>query len=42
MIQSTVRTMADGSAVTGTAFESDIAFENIRIQNMRGGARRIF
>jgi len=38
----TVRTMADGSVVTGTAFESDIAFENIRIQNMRGGTRRIF
>lgn len=38
----TVRTMADGSVVSGTAFESDIAFENLRIQNMRGGTRRIF
>ncbi len=37
----TVRTMGDGSVTSGSAFESDMTFENIRIQNMRGGARRI-
>ena len=39
---STVRTLADGSVTSGTAFESDMTFENLRIENMRGGARRIF
>jgi LPS export ABC transporter protein LptC len=38
----TVRTMQDGSVQSGTAFESDMSFENLRIENMRGGARRIF
>ena len=37
-----VRTMKDGSVQSGTAFESDMSFENIEIQNMRGGARRVF
>ena len=39
---SVVRTMQDGSVQSGTAFESDMSFENVVIQNMRGGARRIF
>jgi LPS export ABC transporter protein LptC len=38
----TVRTMKDGSVTSGTAFESDMTFENITIANMRGGARRVF
>ena len=38
----TVRTMSDGSVQSGTAFESDMTFENIVIENMRGGTRRIF
>lgn len=37
-----VRTMKDGSVQSGTAFESDMSFENIEIENMRGGTRRIF
>jgi LPS export ABC transporter protein LptC len=38
----TVRTMKDGSVQSGTAFESDMSFENLTIQNMRGSTRRIF
>lgn len=38
----TVRTTKDGVVSTGTAFESDLSFENITIENMRGGARRVF
>lgn len=38
----TVQTMADGTVSTGSAFESDLSFENIRITDMRGGARRVF
>lgn len=38
----TVRTMKDGSVTSGTAFESDMTFENLTIANMRGGARRVF
>ena len=38
----TTRVMSDGAVTTGTAFESDMAFENITIANMRGGARRVF
>lgn len=38
----TVRTMKDGSVTSGTAFESDMSFENLTIANMRGGARRVF
>jgi hypothetical protein len=34
--------MQDGSVQSGTAFESDMSFENLRIENMRGGTRRIF
>lgn len=38
----TIRTMADGTVTSGTAFESDMSFENIRIENARGGIRRVF
>lgn len=38
----TVRTAKDGTVTSGTAFESDMSFERIRIENARGGARRIF
>ena len=38
----TVRVLADGTVTSGSAFESDMSFENLRIQDMRGGARRIF
>jgi len=38
----TVRTLKDGTVTSGTAFESDMSFENIRIENMRGGSRRVF
>lgn len=39
---STVRTMRDGTVTSGSAFESDMSFENIRIENARGGIRRVF
>lgn len=38
----TVQTLADGTVSSGSAFESDLSFENVRIQDMRGGARRVF
>ncbi len=38
----TVRTMKDGTVTSGSAFESDMSFENIRIENARGGIRRVF
>ena len=38
----TTRIMSDGNVMSGTAFESDMGFENITIENMRGGARRVF
>lgn len=38
----TVRTLSDGTVTSGTAFESDMSFENIRIENARGGIRRVF
>ncbi|NND85447.1 MAG: LPS export ABC transporter periplasmic protein LptC [Acidimicrobiia bacterium] len=38
----TVRTMKDGTVTSGSAFESDMSFENIRIANARGGIRRVF
>jgi hypothetical protein len=38
----TVRTLADGTVTSGTAFESDIEFTNVRVLNIRGGAGRIF
>ncbi len=38
----TVRTLRDGTVQSGTAFESDMSFENVSIANLRGGARRIF
>jgi LPS export ABC transporter protein LptC len=38
----TSRTMRDGTETRGSSFESDIEFTNIRIQNVRGDAGRIF
>lgn len=38
----TTRIMKDGTVTSGTAFESDMSFENIRIENARGGVRRVF
>jgi LPS export ABC transporter protein LptC len=38
----TVRTLADGSVTRGSAFESDIEFENVRVLNVRGDAPRVF
>ena len=38
----TVRTLADGTVTSGSAFESDIEFTNVRILNVRGDAGRIF
>ena len=38
----TVRSLADGSVTTGSSFESDIEFENIVVQDPRGGVQRIF
>jgi LPS export ABC transporter protein LptC len=35
----TTQTLSDGTVTRGTAFESDLTFENIRIENIRGGAR---
>ena len=36
----TVRRFADGTVFSGSSFESDMAFEEIRIANMRGGLPR--
>ncbi len=33
----TIRTLRNGSVFSGTAFESDMTFEQFRIQGMRGG-----
>lgn len=38
----TVRTLADGTVQSGTAFESDIDFTNVTVRNVRGGTGRIF
>jgi LPS export ABC transporter protein LptC len=38
----TSRTMKDGTTTSGSSFESDIEFTNIRILNVRGDAGRIF
>lgn len=38
----TTRTAKDGAVTTGTAFESDMSFENIRIENARGAIGRVF
>ena len=38
----TVRTMKNGAETRGSAFESDIEFENVRILNARGDVGRIF
>jgi len=36
----TVRTLANGRVTSGSAFESDIDFENVRILNVRGSTGR--
>jgi LPS export ABC transporter protein LptC len=38
----TVQTMADGSVTRGSAFQSDMEFKNVRIENIRGRVGRIF
>lgn len=38
----TVRTMANGSVTSGSAFESDMSFDNIRITGARGSVGRVF
>ncbi len=38
----TVQTMPDGTVTRGTSFQSDLDFNNVRIENIRGGAGRIF
>lgn len=38
----TVRTLADGTVTQGSAFESDIDFTTVRIENVRGSTGRVF
>ena len=38
----TVQTLADGTVTSGTAFQSDLDFNNVRIQNPRGGGVIVF
>jgi LPS export ABC transporter protein LptC len=38
----TVRTMPDGSVTSGSSFESDMSFENVRITGARGSVGRVF
>ena len=38
----TVRTLADGTVTRGSAFESDIEFENVVVRDPRGNIGRIF
>lgn len=38
----TVQTLKDGTVTRGSSFESDIRFEEVRIRDIRGGARRVF
>jgi len=38
----TVRTLADGTAQRGSAFESDIDFTAVRVENVRGSTGRVF
>ena len=38
----TVRTLADGTVQQGSAFESDIDFTTVRVENVRGGTGRVF
>ena len=35
----TTQTLPDGTVTTGSAFQSDLTFENLRIETVRGGAR---
>lgn len=37
----TVQTSADGSVLSGTAFESDIEFTDVRLMNPRGGGSQV-
>jgi LPS export ABC transporter protein LptC len=36
----TTQTLPDGTVTRGSAFESDLGFQDLRIENVRGGARR--
>lgn len=38
----TVQRLADGTVTSGTAFQSDLEFNNIRIENPRGGGVIVF
>jgi LPS export ABC transporter protein LptC len=38
----TVQTLADGSVSRGTSFQSDLTFENVRIENPRGAVGPVF
>ena len=35
----TTQTLPDGTVTRGSSFESDLGFQNLRIENVRGGAR---
>ncbi|MEX2466366.1 MAG: LPS export ABC transporter periplasmic protein LptC [Gemmatimonadota bacterium] len=35
----TTQTLPDGTVTRGSSFESDLGFEDLRIENVRGGAR---
>jgi CBS domain-containing protein len=35
----TVQTLPDGTVTRGSSFESDLGFQDLRIENVRGGAR---
>ena len=37
----TTQTLADGTVTSGTAFRSDLEFEELRVENVRGGSRPI-
>jgi LPS export ABC transporter protein LptC len=38
----TVRTLADGTVTRGSAFESDIDFENVDVRDPRGAVENVF
>jgi LPS export ABC transporter protein LptC len=35
----TTQTLPDGTTTRGSSFQSDLTFQNVRIENIRGGAR---
>jgi len=37
----TTQTLADGTVTQGTAFRSDLEFQDLRVENVRGGSRPI-